>query len=173
MLSLRFGENMLAETNKNFKLVVEAEADLKGLPSDVIAAAADQAKKDSMEGKWVFTLQKPSLLPFLQYAENRELREKIYKGYTSRCNNNNANDNKEIISKMVSLRDQRAKLLGFSNYAAYVVDINMAETPENINDFLMKLWTPALERAKVERADMQAMIAKEGGNFKLESWDWW
>jgi peptidyl-dipeptidase Dcp len=173
MLSLRFGENMLAETNKNFKLVVETEADLKGLPTDVIAAAAEQAKKDSMDGKWVFTLQKPSLLPFLQYAENRELREKIYKGYTSRCNNNNANDNKEIIGKIITLRDQRAKLLGFDNFAAYAVDINMAKTPENINDFLMKLWIPALERAKVERADMQAMINKEGGNFKLASWDWW
>ena len=167
MLSLKFGENMLAETNKNFKLVVESEADLKGLPTDVIAAAAEQAKKDSMEGKWVFTLQKPSMLPFLQYAENRELREKLYKGYISRGNNKNANDNKEIISKIITLRGQRAKMLGFDNFAAYAVDINMAKTPENINDFLMKLWTPALERAKVERADMQAMIKKEGGNFEL------
>ena len=173
MLSLQFGENMLAETNKNFKMVVENEADLKGLPADVITAAAEQAKKDSMDGKWIFTLQKPSMLPFLQYAENRELREKLYKGYIGRGNNNNANDNKEIIGKIITLRDKRAKLLGFNNFAAYAVDINMAETPENINDFLMKLWTPALERAKVERADMQAMIAKEGGNFKLESWDWW
>ena len=173
MLSLNFGENMLAETNKNFKLVVDNEADLKGLPADVIAAAAELAKKDSMEGKWVFTLQKPSMLPFLQYAENRELRKKLYKGYISRGDNNNANDNKEIIAKIITLRDKRAKLLGFDNFADYVVDINMAKTPENINDFLMKLWTPALERAKVERADMQAMINKEGGNFKLASWDWW
>ncbi|MDP2115552.1 MAG: M3 family metallopeptidase, partial [Bacteroidota bacterium] len=173
MLSLNFGENMLAETNKNFKMVVDNETDLKGLPADVITAAAEQAKKDSMEGKWIFTLQKPSMLPFLQYAENRELREKLYKGYISRGDNNNANDNKEIIAKIITLRDKRAKLLGFDNFADYVVDINMAKTPENINDFLMKLWTPALERAKVERADMQAMIAKEGGKFKLASWDWW
>ena len=173
MLSLNFGENMLAETNKNFKMVVENEADLKGLPADVITAAAEQAKKDSMEGKWVFTLQKPSMLPFLQYAENRELREKLYKGYIFRGDNNNANDNKEIIAKIITLRDKRAKLLGFDNFADYVVDVNMAKTPENINDFLMKLWTPALERAKVERTDMQAMINKEGGNFKLASWDWW
>ncbi len=173
MLSLQFGENMLAETNKNFKMVVDNEADLKGLTADVISAAAELAKNDSLDGKWIFTLQKPSMIPFLQYAENRELRETLYKGYTSRCNNNNTHDNKEIIGKMVSLRDQRAKLLGFSNYAAYVVDINMAKTPENINDFLMKLWVPALERAKTERADMQAMIAKEGGNFELKSWDWW
>ena len=127
MLELKFGENNLAETNKNFKLVVDNEADLKGLPADVIAAAADQAKQDSMQGKWVFTLQKPSMIPFLQYAENRALREKIYKGYLNRGNNGNANDNKEVISKLVTLRDQRAKLLGFNNYAAYVVDVNMAK----------------------------------------------
>ncbi|MBL7971044.1 MAG: M3 family metallopeptidase, partial [Prolixibacteraceae bacterium] len=173
LLGLKFGENTLAETNKNFKMVIDNEADLKGLPADVIAAAAELAKKDSMEGKWIFTLQKPSMIPFLQYADNRDLREKLYKGYLNRGNNNNVNDNKETLAKIVTLRDQRAKLLGYANHAAYIVDINMAKTPENVNDFLLKLWTPALERAKKERADMQAMIDKEGGNFKLQSWDWW
>ena len=173
MLELKYGENNLAETNKNFKLVIDKEADLKGLPADVIAGAAETAKQDSLAGKWEFKLQKPSMIPFLQYAENRELREKIYKGYLMRGNNGNANDNKEVIIKMVKLRDQKAKLLGFPNYAAYVVDVNMAKTPENINQFLMKLWTPALERAKKERDDMQAMINKEGGKFKLAMWDWW
>jgi peptidyl-dipeptidase Dcp len=173
MAELKFGENALAETNKNFKLVVDNEADLKGLPADVIAAAAELAKKDSLAGKWVFTLQKPSMLPFLQYAENRSLREKLYKGYLMRGNNGNSNDNKEVLSKLVKLREQKAKLLGFSNWAAYVVDVNMAKTPEKVNEFLMKLWTPALERAKKERNDMQAMIDKEGGKFKLDLWDWW
>lgn len=173
MLELKYGENNLAETNKNFKLVIDKEADLKGLPADVIAGAAETAKQDSLAGKWEFKLQKPSMIPFLQYAENRELREKIYKGYLMRGNNGNANDNKEVIIKMVKLRDQKAKLLGFPNYAAYVVDVNMAKTPENINQFLMKLWTPALERAKKERDDMQAMINKEGGKFNLAMWDWW
>ncbi|MDP3434037.1 MAG: M3 family metallopeptidase [Bacteroidota bacterium] len=173
MLELKFGENTLAETNKNFKMVVENEAELKGLPADVIAAAAELAKGDSLEGKWMFTLQKPSMIPFLQYAENRELREKLYKGYTNRGNNNNEFDNKQVIEKIVKLRDQRAKLLDFENHAAYTVDVNMAKTPETINEFLMKLWTPALERAKTERADMQAMIKKEGGKFELEMWDWW
>ncbi len=173
MLELRFGENALAETNKNFKLVIDHEADLKGLPADVIAAAAELAQKDSLEGKWVFTLQKPSMIPFLQYAENRNLREKLYRGYTSRGNNNNANDNKEVIGKIVKLRDQRAKLMGYASHAAYITDVNMAKTPENINTFLMKLWTPALERAKTERADLQAMINREGGQFDLKMWDWW
>ena len=173
MLSLKFGENTLAETNKNFKLVIDNEADLKGLPADVITAAAELAKKDSMEGKWIFTLQTPSMIPFLQFAENRELREKLYRGYTNRGNNNNAFDNKQNIEKIVKLRDQRAKLLGYANHAVFIADVNMAKTPENIHDFLMKLWTPAIERAKTERADMQAMINKEGGKFPLKMWDWW
>ncbi len=173
MAELKFGENALAETNKNFKLVIDNESDLKGLPTEVISAAADLAKADSLDGKWVFTLQKPSMLPFLQFAENRALREKLYTGYLMRGNNGNANDNKEVLSKLVKLRGQKAKLLGFNNWAAYVVDVNMAKTPEKVNELLMKLWTPALERAKKERDDMQAMIDKEGGKFKLGMWDWW
>ncbi len=173
MLTLQFGENQLAETNKNFKLVIDNEADLKGLPSDVISAAADRAKKDSMDGKWVFTLQKPSMIPFLQYAENRSLREKLYRGYFMRGDNNDKFDNKENIKKIVRLRDERAKLLGFENHAAYVIAENMAQTPQNVYDLLMKLWAPALERAKQERKEMQAIIDKEGGKFKLASWDWW
>ena len=172
-LSLKFGENLLAETNKNFKLIVEREEELKGLPAAVITAAADEAKKAEMPGKWVFTLQKPSLIPFLQYAENRDLREKIYRGYFMRGDNNNEADNKTVLAEMVRLRKERANLLGFANHAAYVIDDNMAKTPENVNDFLIKLWKPALQVAKKERAEMQAIIDREGGNFKLASWDWW
>jgi len=173
MLTLKFGENTLAETNKNFKMQIENKDDLKGLPNDVITSAAELAKKAGQEGKWIFTLQKPSMLPFLQYAQNRSLREKLFKGYLNRGNYDNAFDNKPVIKKIVKLRDERAKLMGFPNFAAYVVDENMAKTPENVDNFLMKLWVPALGRAKKERDDMQAMIDKEGGKFKLESWDWW
>ena len=173
MLSLKYGENILAESNKNFKMVLTNKDDLKGLPDDVIAAAAELAKKDGQEGKWIFNIKKPSMLPFLQYAENRSLREKLYKGYLNQGNNDNASDNKQIIEKIVKLRENRTKLMGYPNYAAFVVEENMAETPENIRNFLMKLWVPALDRAKKERADMQAMIDHEGGNFKLQSWDWW
>jgi len=173
MLSLKFGENILAETNKNFKLIVDNKQDLKGLPEEVVSAAAELAKKAGLDGKWVFTTQKPSMLPFLQYAENRSLREKLYTAYLNRGNNNNSFDNKTNIEQIVQLRDQRAKLLGFQNYAAYVVSENMAQTPENVDEFLMKLWEPALARAKKERDDMQAMIDSEGGQFKLASWDWW
>jgi peptidyl-dipeptidase Dcp len=170
---LQFGENLLAETNRNFKLVIENKADLAGLPDDVIARAADDAKAAGEEGKWVFTLAKPSMLPFLQYAENRDLREKLYRGYFMRGDNDNEHDNKEIIKKIVKLRDERAELLGFNNHAEYVIDINMAKTPEAVSEFLMQLWEPAMEMAKKDRDEMQAIIDSEGGNFKLASWDWW
>lgn len=172
-LDLQFGENLLAETNRNFCLVIDRKEDLRGLPEEVIVAAAGDAKKHGMEGKWVFTLQKPSMIPFLQYAENRELREKIYRGYFLRGNNDNEFDNKKVIARMVRLRDERAKLLGFENHAAYVIDVNMAKNPQNVYDFLHQLWDPAIRVAKEERAAMQAIIDREGGRFKLASWDWW
>lgn len=172
-LSLEFGENLLAETNKNFKLVIDNEEDLAGLPDDVIARAAQAAKQTGDDGKWVFTLAKPSMIPFLQYAENRDLREKLYRGYFMRGDNDNEFDNKEIIKKIVKLRDERAELLGFDNHAEYIIDVNMAKTPEAVYDFLMKLWEPALEMAKQDVKEMQAIIDREGGDFKLASWDWW
>ncbi len=172
-LGLSFGENLLAETNKNFKLVVDNKEGLAGLPEDVVLRAAEAAKKVEEDGKWVFTLAKPSMLPFLTFAENRELREKLYRGYFMRGDNGNENDNKEIIKKVVKFRDERAKLLGFNNHAEYVIDVNMAKTPQNVYDFLEKLWVPALEMAKNDVKEMQAIIDAEGGNFKLASWDWW
>lgn len=172
-LDLQFGENLLAETNKNFRLVVDQEKDLEGLPAELIAAAADEAVKADMQGKWIFTLQKPSMIPFLQYAENRELREKIYRGYSMRGNNDNEFDNKKVIEQIVQLRDERARLLGFENHAAYVIEVNMAKTPENVYRFLHKLWEPAIRVAKEERAAMQEIIDRRGGSFKLASWDWW
>ncbi len=172
MLSLKFGENLLAENN-DYKLIIENEEDLIGLPKGVVFAANEKAKQDEMEGKWVFTLQKPSWIPFLTYSQKRELREKIYKAYYHRGDNDNKNDSKEIIAEVVTLRDQRAKLLGYENYAEYVIDNNMAKTPENVYDFLHKVWEPALEVSKKERDEIQKIIDAEGGNFKLQSWDWW
>jgi peptidyl-dipeptidase Dcp len=173
MLSLIFGENLLAETNKNFKLVIDDSADLAGLPAGVIDGAAETAKEAGLQGKWVFTLVKPSMIPFLQYADNRMLREKIYKAYYMRGNNGNSNDNNAIVAKIVKLRAQKAQLLGFKSFADYIIDENMAKTPGNVYDFLMKLWNPALPMAKNEVTEMQKIIDREGGNFKLKSWDWW
>ena len=172
-LSLQFGENLLAETNKNFKLVIDDEEDLAGLPEDVIMRAAEDAKSFGEEGKWVFTLAKPSMIPFLRFSEKRNLREKLYRGYFMRCNNGNEYDNKEIIKRIIELRDKRAKLLGFNNHAEYIIDVNMAKTPEAVYDFLLRLWEPAIKMAKQDVKKMQAIIDREGENFELQSWDWW
>lgn len=172
VLATQFGENLLAETN-DFKLVIEDKKDLEGLPQEVIDAAAAAAKEKKMDGKWVFTLNKPSMLPFLTYSTKRDLREKIYKGYMMRGNNGNKNDNKQIVAKIAKLRVQKAQLLGYKSFAAYVIDDNMAKTPEKVNEFLANLWTPSIAMAKNEVKEMQKLIDKEGGKFKLASWDWW
>ncbi len=172
-LSLKFGNNLLAETNKNFKLVIDNKSDLDGLPDGVISAAAEAAEKDGDKGKWLFTLAKPSLIPFLQYAKNRELREKIYRGYFMRGDNDNANDNKKTLTDIVRLRAERAKLLGFDTYAAYVIDENMAKTPATVDAFLDKLMVASLPVAKAELAEMQKIADDEGAKFKIQSWDWW
>ena len=172
LLDLKFGDNMLAETN-DFKLVVDKKDDLAGLPESVITGAAEEAKANKMEGKWIFTLQKPSWIPFLTYATNRELREKLYKAMYSRGNNGNEHDNKAVINKMVNLRLQKANLMSFDSWSAFVLDDCMAKAPANVYKLLHEVWTPAIKRAKEEAADMQKMIDREGGKFKLQSWDWW
>jgi peptidyl-dipeptidase Dcp len=171
-LSLQFGENVLKENNR-FELVIENEAELSGLPEAAIAAAKETAKERSHEGKWVFTLHKPSMIPFLQYSDERDLRQTIYKAYYSRGNNGDELDNKKILARMAALRAERAKLLGYETHAHYVLEDNMAKEPKNVYELLGKLWSPALERATVEAAEMQQMIDEEGGGFKLASWDWW
>lgn len=172
-LSIEFGENLLAETNENFELVIEDEANLAGLPESVKEAASEAAESAGYEGKWLFNVQKPSMLPFLTYAENRELREELYRGYFMRGDNNDEFDNKDIITEMVTLRAERAELLGFENHAEYVIDVNMAEEPENVYDFLNQLWTPSLDRSKEELSEMQTIINNQGGDFDLAPWDWW
>lgn len=171
-LSLQFGNNLLKE-NAGYKLVIENEADLAGLPQTSIDAAAEQAKADSIEGKWVFTLSKPSLIPFLQFSERRDLREQMYKAYYNRGDNNNANDNKQLINEMVKLRVQKAKLFGYDNYADYVLAVNMAKDSKTVDKFLIDIFNPAQQLAKKELAEMQAIADAEGANIKLEGWDWW
>jgi peptidyl-dipeptidase Dcp len=172
VLSLQFGENVLKENNK-FELVIENKADLAGLPDAAIQGATEAAAERGHEGKWVFTLHKPSMIPFIQYSEKRDLREKIYKAYYMRGNHGDELDNKKILAEMAALRGERARLLGYETHAHYVLDENMAKTPDIVYDFLDKLWAPSLKRAKAEVVEMQAMIDAEGGGFKLESWDWW
>jgi peptidyl-dipeptidase Dcp len=113
------------------------------------------------------------MIPFLQYARNRTLREKIYSGYINRGNNNDSLDNKAIVSRIVQLRQQRVDLLGYATHAHYVLEENMAKEPNNVYALLRQLWTPALTRAKAEVYDMQKIIDREKGDFKLAPWDWW
>lgn len=171
-LSIDFANNLREETN-SFQLIIEDEKDLGGLPGTVIESAAEEAKTANLEGKWVFTLQKPSLIPFLQFSDKRELREKIFKAYINRCDKGNEYDNKEIIQKMIALRVEKAHLLGYSNYAEYILDDRMAKEPEKVYNLLDQLMEGALVLAKNEVADMQKIIDNEGGDFKLEPWDWW
>ena len=170
-LQLTFSQNVLKETNA-YQLVIDNEADLSGLSDDVKVKAAETAKEKGLEGKWVFTLHNPSVMPFLQYADNRELRRQIFEAYTHRGNNNNANDNKEIVKELVAARLEKAKLMGYKDYAAFVLEENMAKDEKNVYDLLDQVWTPALAKAKEELADINAEIKKEGGDFEAAGWDW-
>lgn len=171
-LTVQFGDNVLAETN-SYQMVIDNKDDLAGLPNAVISAAAEAAKNAELEGKWLFTLHNPSWIPFLQYSEKRELREKLFTAYIMRGNNNNDNDNKHIIEQIVPLRLERAQLLGYPSHSHFILEENMAKTPATVNDFLASLWEPALNRAKKEAYDIQKMIDAEQGNFRLQPWDWW
>lgn len=166
LAQIKFSTNLLAD-NKAFKLEITDKADLAGLPQSVIDAAASEDGKS-----WVFTLDKPSCIPFLQYADNRALREKVYKAYYGRGDNNNENDNKAIIKEILQLRQQKAKLLGFESFAHFVLDEKMAKTPEAALDLLNKIWEPAVKRAAEEKAELQKIADREGAEIKIEGWDW-
>ncbi len=172
-LSQQFSENLLNETN-DFELLVTDRADLGDLSDNLIELAAEEAKRRGHECDecWVFTLQRPSINPFLQYSPNRELRKQLFDGYAMRGDNDNDNDNKAIIARMVSLRAEAAALMGYDNHAAFILSDNMAETPDNVYGLLDQIWQPALARSIEERADMQAMMEADGIDDRLRGWDW-
>jgi len=181
-LSVQFAQNLLAETN-GFELILD-EGDLSGLPQDVIDLAGQEAIRRAEEAtkeenrkkykeKYVFTPHRSSMYPFLTYSTRRDLREQLYKAYIMRGDNNNQNDNKKIVSKIASLRVERANLLGFKSHAHYSLDDKMAKTPEAVYELLYQLWDPALARAKNELQEMQDIVDREGHNFEVASWDWW
>ncbi|MBN2776268.1 MAG: M3 family metallopeptidase [Bacteroidales bacterium] len=171
LLSLQFGDNLLAETN-NYQLVIDNEEDLAGLPEGLIEAASITAEENGMSGKWVFTLHNPSVLPFLQYAENRELRKQIQTAYVNRCNNDNEYDNKDIILEMVELRIEKAQLLGYSTHAERILEDNMSKNPEAVYELLNQLWEPALNVAKQEAEMYRKMMKQDGINDELQAYDW-
>jgi len=151
---------------------VDDATELKGLPESKLNAAKEAAEKKGYGNKYLFTLHAPSYRPIIMYSENRALREKMFKAYLNRGNNNNENDNKEIISKIVSLRFERVKLLGYKSHADYVMSEYMAKNPERVYEFLNKMQEPANKLAARESEQLQEIIEREGNNFKLEPWDW-
>lgn len=171
LLQITFSQNMRRDADA-YKLVIEKKEDLGGLTETQIATAAQAAQAAGLEGKWIFTLANPSTLPFLQNAENRALREKLFTAYINRGNNNNQNDNKELVSKLIAKRLEKAQLMGYENYASFILEERMSKTPEAVYELLNELWTPSLKKAKEELADIQAEIRKEGKNFTAEAWDW-
>ncbi len=170
-LGLTFSKNILNEDNE-YKLFVDNEEELSGLPEWFKQSAADEAKAAGQEGKWLFTLHNASRTPLLQYADNRSLRETIYKKYLSRGDNNDKNDNKKVISQIVKLRLEKAQLMGFDNYANFVLDNTMAKNSATVMEFLNNLWQYSLPKAKAEAAELQKLMDKEGKGEKLEAWDW-
>lgn len=169
LLSVRFDNNLLAETN-DYKLELKTK-DLKGLPTSV----RNSAKDGDDENRYTFTLHKPSLIPFLTYSEHRALREKIYKAYLNRCCNDNQYDNKEIINNIIRLRIEKANLLGYDSYSEYVISEQMAQSPKAVYTLLEDIFAPANEKAKKELEEMNRLFKQDHphSDDKFESWDWW
>ncbi|MDE7442917.1 MAG: peptidase M3, partial [Muribaculaceae bacterium] len=169
---LKFNKNLLNATNA-YTLVVDDASRLSGLPASSVSIAAEEAVNRGVgEGKWVFTLHAPSRLPLLQYADDRELRRELYQAYTSLASSGEYN-NYPVINEIVKARIEKAHLLGFPNYAAYMTDNVMAKTVDNAEDLLMKIWKPAVKRVHEEVAEMQKVADSEGGNFKIAPWDYY
>jgi peptidyl-dipeptidase Dcp len=172
LAQLAFGKNVLDETN-SFKKVISNESDLAGLPESIRQAAAEAAKEAGMPGKWLFTTQKASFIPVLQYSDNRELRKELLMAYSTRANHDNSDDNKATINKIMKLRTQKAQLLGFATSADFILDDTMAKTPKAVYALLNKVWTPAVAKAKEEASELQKLMDAQGKGEKLEAWDWW
>lgn len=169
-LTLKFGEHVLAETNK-YQLVVEDKARIAGLPPYAVEAAHLEAEERGLGGKWVFTLQFPSYMAVMTYADDRELRKELFMAYATKCCKGDELDNSDLIRKIVALRDERAKLLGYPSHADFVLEERMAESPRKVTDFLEELLEIALPAAKQELAELSTFAKEEGGPEKLERWD--
>ena len=172
LLSLQFGNNVVAETNA-YQYFVKDEAELKGLPESAKAAAAEEATAAGHEGEWLFTPKRTSFTPVLQYCENRELRKELLMAYTTRANHDNDNDNKSIIVREMELRIEKAKMFGYDNPADYILADCMAKNHQTVDAFLQSVWQPSLEAAKREAAALQELLEQDMPGEKLQPWDWW
>lgn len=174
LLSLKFGNNVVAETNSDdVKRFITDEALLAGLPESAKAAAAEEAEAAGHPGEWLFTPKRTSFTPVLQYCENRELRKQLLMDYTTRGNHDNENDNKSVIIREMELRIERAKLFGYDNPADYILADCMAKNHQTVDAFLASVWAPSLEAAKREAAELQALLEQDLPGEKLQPWDWW
>lgn len=171
-LEIAFSNNLLNENN-DFKLFIDNEADLSGLPQWFVQSAAEEATAAGEPGKWLITLHNSSRLPFLQYADNRDLRKEVYMAYINKGNRDNANNNKANVTKIVQLRLEKANMMGYETFADFALDDTMAKTPAAVMDFLNNLWSYALPKAKAEQADLQVLMDREGKGETIEAWDWW
>lgn len=171
LAQLDFEQNLLHETNNTF-VVVDKLEDLDGLPQENIDRAAEMAKKNGQEGKWMFNMQRASCNPVLQFCTNRDLRKKVYDAYYNRGNQGNEWDNNAVSVKIIQLRLEKAKLMGYNDYASFALDDRMAKTNENVYNLLDQIWEPAVKKANEELADIRAEIKKEGNSFEPEGWDY-
>ena len=172
LLSLQFGNNVVAETNA-YQLFITDEAELKGLPESAKAAAKEEATAAGRPDAWLFTPKRTSFTPVLQYCENRELRKELLMAYTTRGDHDNDNDNKEIIVKTMQLRVEKAQLFGYSNPADYILADCMAHDAKTVDTFLESVWAPSLKAAKREAAELQKLLSQDLPGEKLQPWDWW
>ncbi len=170
-LYIKFNKNLLEATNA-FEIVVDNKEDLAGIPQSTVDNAAEEAKSRGKEGKWVFTLHAPSRLPVLQYADNRSIREKMWKGYTENAQSGTT-DNRPVINDIVKARAEKAAILGYKDYASYMPADVMAKTPEAAEELLLSIWTPAKVKVKEEVAEMQALSNSLGNDFKIAPWDYY
>lgn len=169
-LGTSFSHHLLGDEQDWFMEIGPDDCD--GLPDSFVAAAKAAAEERGLAGKAVVTLSRSSVEPFLKSSTRRDLREKVYKAFIARGDNGNGNDNNAIITEILQLREETAKLLGYPTFAAYRLDDSMAKTPEAVRDLLQRVWRPARARALADRDALQALIAEEGGNFELAPWDW-
>ena len=172
LATVEYARNLLA-ASAEFEMVLESSEELDGLPTSVRNAAREAAEEAGYKGKYLFTLSKPSMLPFLTYSKNRELRQRLYEGYLNKGNLGDKNDNKEVINTIIKLRTRKANLLGFASHAHFVLDNVMAKTPENVYALLEEIWEPALNTAKEELEEMKKLAKRDFNPDEFASWDWW
>ncbi|WP_228930532.1 M3 family metallopeptidase [Roseibium aggregatum] len=170
-LGTSFSQNVLKDES-DYQLVLETEEDRAGLPDFLLTSAAEAANERGLDGKHVITLSRSSIEPFLQFSTNRRLREEAFKAWSARGENGGQTDNRAIISETLKLRDEKARMLGFKNFAEFKLDDTMAKTPDNVRGLLVKVWEPAVAQAREEEAKLADMARTAGENHSIEAWDW-